>query len=221
MSLKTRVLLRLGASELSAVDGLRLHELQDAVLVDTDVDFAAEPAVLRAALETALGEGLAGHDDPRGVFCIPSVVEITRDAYLDVLEEVGEGGQWVSVATSAEGVGHGVADGMGALSAVLSSVMQHMPEAMVEAAGAAARGDLPGVSAVADQVASLMGSPVQAQGLEALVARMGGGELDLSSPAFQKLLEAVQAQMDDNPALVAQLRAQLFGAGSDDGEGDA
>jgi hypothetical protein len=212
--------------------GMRVEPLDDAVLVHTADSFAEEPAALARRLTAVLDTELADHDDPRGVFVLPSVASPTARSYAGVLDEVGAGGQWLAIAAPGEALdGFCVPDGFGGLAAVFGSMIQHMPEAVLEAAAAAARGDEAGFSAVGEHVAAMLGHVPARPGVlpdaqslgasaEGLLGMLSGAGLDVSSPAFQQALGAVEAELARDPARVRAIAEQLFGAqgGPDDGE---
>jgi hypothetical protein len=244
--------------DLAAESGVRAEALDDAQLLHTGLPFASEPELIVQRLQQALGEALDEHDDPRGVFLLPDVAAPKARAYLDVIDEVGEGGQWLPLPQEAQDFG--LPDGLGALSAVLGSMLQHMPESVLEAASAAARGDLDAFSQISEQVAAWMGHGRAAPAAHvdlgelarstrastawsgdvllargsarfdareqneedaalASLARLAGDgrSLDLSSPAFQQLLQALEGELEKAPEQVARIRALLFG--KPDGEG--
>lgn len=210
MAITAIVLLKVDSFTLAPESGMRAEALDDAVLLYTGMPFASEPTELTAKLQAVLGDVLDEHEDPRGVFVLPDVAGPKARSYLDVIDEVGEGGAWIPLA---QGGPFGLPDGLGALGAVLGSMLQNMPESVLEAASAAARGDMAAFSQVSDQVASLMGHGSGDVSFENLARLMGDGRaLDLSSPAFQQILQTLEGEMAKNPEQVERLRDQLFGA---------
>ena len=201
---------------------MRAEPLEDAVLLHTGLPFSMDPEVLLSRLAEALGEALlAEHGDPRGLFVLPDVAAPRARNYLDVLDEVGEGGVWLALEQAEQ---FHLPDGLGALGAVLGSMLQNMPESVLEAASAAARGDMEAFSQVSDQVAALMGHGRDGVSFEGLARLMGDGRaLDLASPAFQQILRTLEGEMARDPAQVERLRAQLFGGQGEpeDGEPEA
>lgn len=72
--------------------------LEDGLLVTTGLSMRSlEPDQLAAALASRLGDALAAHDDQRGVFVFPSVVQPKAQSYDAVIDEVAEAGEWLPV----------------------------------------------------------------------------------------------------------------------------
>jgi hypothetical protein len=210
MSIQAIALLKLDACEPNPESGMRVEALEDAVLVHTGLPFSSDPEELAARLRAALGAALEEHDDPRGIFVLPDVAKPMARSYVDVLDEVGEGGAWH--AHDHLGGSYGLPDGLGALGAVLGSMLQNMPESVLEAASAAARGDMAAFNQVSDQVASLMGHGGDNVSLASLARLVGDGRaLDPTSPAFQQILHTLEGELEKDPEQVARLAEQFFG----------
>ncbi len=217
MSIRAIALLKLDACEPTPESGMHVESLEDAVLVHTGLAFSSDPEELVARLHAALGGQLDDHDDPRGIFVLPDVARPRTRSYLDVLDEVGEGGSWLSFEQL--GSSFGLPDGLGALGAVLGSMLQNMPESVLEAASAAANGDMSAFSQVSDQVAALMGHGAEHVNFETMARLVGDGRaLDPSSPGFQQLLSALQGELEKNPEQVARIAEQFFGGPASDGD---
>ncbi len=218
MPINALVLLRADLTLPEAAHSMRLEALDDCTLIHTSVPFETDADELVARLRDVFGDALDEHDDPRGLFVLPEVARPKARAYLDVLEEVGEGGQWVSFG------GHetfAVPDGLGALSAVLGSMLEYMPESVLEAASAAATGNTAAFSQVSAQVASMMGHGPGDVSLAGLLKLGGDGRgLDLASPAFQQILSTLEQELEKDPSQAARLREGLFGVLAQDEDAD-
>ncbi|MFT3927198.1 MAG: hypothetical protein QM778_31925 [Myxococcales bacterium] len=211
MSITAVILLKVDSCSPAPQSGMRADLLEDAALLHTGLPFASEPDELLERVRAAVGDDLlAEHEDPRGLFVMPDVAAPRARSYLDVIDEVGEGGSWLPLEQASS---YGLPDGLGALGAVLGSMLQNMPESVLEAASAAARGDLAAFSQVSDQVASLMGHGSEGVSLASLARLMGDGRaLDPSSPAFQQILHTLEGELERNPEQVARIAEQFFGA---------
>jgi hypothetical protein len=74
----------------------RVAKLDDAVLLDTNVDFASEPEEILAAVRVAAGnDAVDDHEDDRGIFVLPAVARPTTTKYDDVIAEVADLGMWI------------------------------------------------------------------------------------------------------------------------------
>jgi hypothetical protein len=102
MSLDAHALLRLTAFEMPPPTEVR--SIGDAVLVRLPVGFASEPHELAASLRGLLGDRLASHVDPRGVFVLPGAAlehALRADGYDAAVALIGEAGMWVAPEASA------------------------------------------------------------------------------------------------------------------------
>src|SRR5690242_19178961 len=138
MGITAMALLKIRDLALPPEAGMRVEQLEDAVLIHTGESFALEPEELGDVLLDAVGAAITDHADPRGIFFLPDVAAPKARTYVGVIAEVADGGVWAQLGDMLESFGPG--DGLGALGAVLSSMIQYMPEAVVEAASAAAQG---------------------------------------------------------------------------------
>jgi hypothetical protein len=69
----------------------------DATACSLGIGFGTEPEELAAYVRQVAGTTLDLHQDPRGVFVVPSVAwKSSYSSYQAVLDEVGELGQWVT-----------------------------------------------------------------------------------------------------------------------------
>lgn len=94
-----------------------LRPLEDAVLFTSGLPYSADPLELAIRLVTDVGDALAAHHDPRGVFFFPSVAAPRSTTYEELIEEVGEGGGFVRIPAD-EGLGLDPQAIMGALGGV-------------------------------------------------------------------------------------------------------
>jgi hypothetical protein len=239
MAIEALALLKLSVPPAST--SARIDRLDDAVIVHTGADFAADPEELGAALLAAVGEDtLAQHHDPRGILFIPSVAAPKARAYEAVVAEVGEGGSWAQFEDDDD---EGAAD-FGDFGALLGNVMAQMPPSLLSAASAAAQGDRGALDAVSAQVQALLGSSPALQGLagqlsgmlgqagpgaapapsaelaslESMFASFGGGEA--ANAAFRDLAGSMQAELSRDPDKLKQLANSLLQGDSIDTEGE-
>ncbi|MDB4976016.1 MAG: hypothetical protein JWN48_4357 [Myxococcaceae bacterium] len=216
----------------------RVDRLDDAVLVHTGAEFAAEPEDLAEALIARVGaEALADHDDPRGILFIPDVAAPQARTYEAVVAEVGEGGVWAEL-ESADEPGQDADFG-----ALLGNVFAQLPPSLLAAASSAASGDRGSLDQVAAQVQALLGSspalqslagqlsgmlgqaggttsgpqpgaPAELASLEDMFASFGGG--DGANAALRSLASNMQAELERDPEKMQQLAQSLLGADAPD-----
>ncbi|MDQ3034767.1 MAG: hypothetical protein M3Y87_20315 [Myxococcota bacterium] len=235
MALDALALLRLPASDLPANAVHRT--LDDGVLVATRVSFASEPEELAQALRRVAGDSLERHRDPRGVLLMPDVARPQGKTYEAVVEEIGEGGTWISPDDDELEEGEGD---------LLASMMQAMNNPAMQDAIARARDAMMGAQpgAPADQermieiarsmsagIESGPGGDTEAE-MRAMIERHAGGAIPenagdgppvdvgalMSDPAFQRMVDGVRQQLLSDPSKMAELQALLAGAGEGDDE---
>jgi hypothetical protein len=245
MALDAIALLRLPASDMPPDAVLR--SLEDAVLVRTGAPFAAEPTELARALRRAAGDALDRHRDPRGVLFLPDVARPQGCRYDDVVEEIGEGGTWLSRA-EAMALGDEDDEDEGGDGDLLASMMQAMASPEMQSAMARARDAGMGAQGGAERdhmlelARSMTGAsdpdgalPAERE-MRALVERHAPGAsadaempVDLGAlmgdPAFQQMIDDVRSKLLSDPDKVAELQS-LFGLmdaedDDDDEEGGA
>jgi hypothetical protein len=218
-----------------APHGLRTQLLEDAVLVHTQRPFDTAPQELAALLREALGDAFEGHDDPRGLFILPSVAAPTAQRYEQVLEEVGAGGFWI--APSELG-----APSEPDLAALLGGMLgQSAGDLLQSIARAAEAGDAGMLQQMAQNLDALLdpSTPPNAEALaqaaqfltggrgpdpaalEQLLTRLGSGTVpelekllasDAPAPTdLQDLVSNLQSQLAADPALLSGLMEHFFG----------
>jgi hypothetical protein len=199
---------------------VKVEQLDDALLLHTDLDFTQEPEDLATALRQALGEDLARrHQDARGVFLIPSIAGPRARSYAAVIEEVGEGGVWaVWRPVHAAGV-QGAAPGLDQL---FNQMLGQMPGSLA-AAASSLRADPNAMRAASEQLPGLLGDPselahlmsgVQEQ-LPQLADMLRGMGIDVTSPEFQAMSRDLGAQLAQDPERLAKLAENLFAEAHD------
>ncbi len=101
---------------------LSARTLEDATALHLALRFDTPEATLGSVLRRDLGDLIEVHGDPRGVFVFPSVAQVEATTYEAALEELGEGGMWITVPAPADarvgpadamGIFQGLAAGMG------------------------------------------------------------------------------------------------------------
>ncbi len=96
MSIDAVALVRIPEWEPS--EDLDVRELEDGSLVFLDVPFESDPDTIFDALESAVGDDMYDHDDPRGIFVLPDAAEPEdAETYEAVIAAVGEAGTWLSI----------------------------------------------------------------------------------------------------------------------------
>ena len=198
---------------------VKLEQLDDAVLLHTDLDFAEEPEDLAATLREVLGEDLAlRHQDERGLFLIPSIAGPRSRSYATVIDEVGEGGVWAAwlpAAAAPPGIEN-----------LLSQMLGQMP-ASLAAAASSLRSDPNAMRAASQQLPDLLGDPSELanlmsgvqQQMPQLADMLRGMGLDITSPEFQAMSRDLGSQLARDPDQLAKLAENLFAEAHDD-EGD-
>lgn len=238
MALDALALLRLSPSDLPANAVHRT--LDDGVLVDTRVSFASEPEELAHALRRIAGDALDRHRDPRGVLLMPDVARPQGKTYDAVVDEIGEGGTWVSPDDEEQGD-----EGDGDL---LATMMQAMSNPGMQDAIARARDAMMGAQAGAppDQERMVELARSMSAGIEvgpggqteaemrAMIERHAGGAIPesagdglpvdigalMSDPAFQRMVDGVRQQLLSDPSKMAELQALLEMSGDEEDDED-
>ncbi|MET0285406.1 MAG: hypothetical protein ABW352_13080 [Polyangiales bacterium] len=205
----------------------RADALADGVILHTSLDFASDPEDLSVSLATELGEALIAHDDPRGIFFIPSVAAPQATTYEAVIAEVGEGGVWgPSAAQLAESVQQ--TD----FSEILGGMLAQLPPSLMSSAQAAMAGDRNALGAMTSQLQSMLGGSdalaglaqqlggmmeqreekpagEQLAALEQAFSSFGASEAEQSS--LREMVINMQTELLNDPSKLEQLTQQLFG----------
>ncbi|HEX5655732.1 MAG TPA: hypothetical protein VFX59_00995 [Polyangiales bacterium] len=205
----------------------RVQTLSDGVILHTQLDFSSDPEDLSMALANSVGEALFTHEDPRGIFFIPSVAAPKATSYDAVIAEVGEGGVWgPSPAQLAESVQQ---TDFGEL---LGGMLAQLPPSLMSSAQAAISGDRGALDAMTSQLQAMLGGSPALAGL----AQQLGGMMDQREPPAGEQLAAIdqafasvgaseddqnslremvinmQTELMNDPSKLDQLTQQLFGA---------
>jgi hypothetical protein len=201
----------------------RVDTLSDAVILHTQLDFASDPEDLSVSLAAELGQALFSHEDPRGIFFIPSVAAPKGTSYDAVIEEVGEGGVWgpspAQLAQSMQETDYGE---------LLGGMLAQLPPSLMSSAQAALSGDRDALGAMTSQLqAMLSGSPAlaglaqqlteqrepqageQLAALDQVFASFGASEAEQSS--LREMVMNMQTELMNDPSKLDQIAQQLFG----------
>jgi hypothetical protein len=216
MGISAIALLRLGPDTRLTAAPARVKVLDDAILLDTQADFAKSPEDLTRIVRQQVGDAIdREHTDARGIFFVPNVAAPTSRTYAGVIEEVGEGGVWGPLRVAASPLTAAMAGG--SLGALLGGLLEQMPSSVLESVGAAARGQSGAFEAASAQLQATLaknsGDP-NALNVANLGAMLESSGIDLN--AMQALVSQVGAALEQDPARAAALAEQLFGAGADD-----
>ena len=210
------------SGKLTGADGVafRVKALDDGLLVYTGLSLRdTEPEEIAATLRHRLGAVLDAHDDERGVMVFPERVRASGSRYAEVVETLGDLGEWISLD---EGEEADEADE--AAPTDLESLMSQM------------MGDPSQMQGLWQQAQRMMADPAMQQQLMAAAAQMMGGmpgggeegEEGEASPGglpglggldFGALAAQAQQLMSEDPELVRRLQQQL-GGGDDEDEAD-
>lgn len=204
MAITALVLLRMPPSSTSE----RVTALTDGVILHSELDFSLEPEALSQALVERLGEALFAHEDPRGIFFIPSVAAPRAQSYEAVIAEVGEGGVWGPSPLSLM-----QSDDSADLGALLGGMLAQLPPSLAASAQAAMSGDPAALAAMGAEVQALIGAaPALTQMLAQLTGEQAAepGEQGPESPLPQ-LMREMQEQLMSDPSKLEQLMQQMFG----------
>lgn len=160
-----------------------VRPLEDGILFECGLPYATEPLELAMSLVRDLGEVLAEHEDPRGVYFFPSVADPKATTYEGVLAEVGEGGAFVRIPAD--------------------EAMHFDPRAMLEGLG--------GMNA--DMLSSfdaLLSDPRLMSAVEQVQSRLAAGEGEDLLSIAQSMAEQMVAS---NPELVEELGRKFQAGG--------
>jgi hypothetical protein len=214
-------LLKVPSLPLPTTGPVRVEALDDSVLLHTSLDFADDPEDVAAAVRSLVGETLAvQHQDPRGLFLVPSVAVPKSRRYDQVVEEVADGGVWAPWSEEL-----GVASQLGAaapdLGGMLGAMLGQMPEGMFERAAAGLRDDPSALKDAAAQLPGMLQNPGALQDLlqqgssqmPELAGMLKGLGLDMSSPEMSKIASGLQDELSRDPSRLLAMAESLFAGG--------
>jgi hypothetical protein len=220
---------------------LAARSLEDATCLGLSFRFDTPEATLGSVLRRDLGELIEAHGDERGVFVYPSVAQLEATTYDAALEELGEGGMWITIPPASEarvgprdalGVFQGLAGGLGPdLLGQMREMMEGDEGAMMQ--GAMMQGAMEG--GLADFAKGILENEEMRGMLEGMASQLfGGGEVDgdilgkaremaekatAADPELAKRAEALaKSQAEIDPEMLAQLAGRLGLSIDDDGE---
>lgn len=237
MGLQAIALLRLSASDLP--EGAVERALGDAVLVKAGVTFVSEPDQLARALRRVAGDALDRHRDPRGVLLMPDVARPQGTTYDAIVEEVGEGGTWISLDEEEDDDDAGDGDLLATMMQAMASpgmqdVLSKARDAMMGGEGA------PGADRMMELARSMSQGITAGPGgqaerdMRAMVERHAGSVVDdaddggmpmdlgalMSDPVFQQMVDGVRQQLLSDPGKMAELQALLERAADEEEDDD-
>lgn len=204
-------------------------DLEDGILLATGVGFDAEPDEIAVALRRMLGSALDVHEDARGVFVFPDVVEPEARKYDDVIAEMGEGGMWCPIARP-EAVleaDEGEEQAFGDLGAAMNELLGAIPPGFTEEMQRSmASGETPDLATLAARLEAALGGPEQMQALasqmmralnvpppgapDVAVADTADGEADADMEALAARARELAKQMHpESPEELARIEAEL------------
>jgi hypothetical protein len=131
MPMNTAVVLRVANASFPTT--LETIALEDATLVYTDLPFETDRTELTDQLADLLDEALDDHEDARGLYVFPTVVKPKAKTYEAVLEELGEGGEWLAMGATAPMMS--LQDAMASMSEMLPAEMRSGFDQAVQNAG--------------------------------------------------------------------------------------
>ncbi|MEM9067928.1 MAG: hypothetical protein AAGE52_05455 [Myxococcota bacterium] len=194
-----------------------LEPLHDAVRIHLGVRFDSEPADVGIAVRHILGDAADLHSDERGVYVYPDIARSRETTYDAVLEDMGEGGMWVPLA-SAEDARLGADETMGLFDAV-QGMMGGDLLGQVQAALSDPGGDA--MQSLAGLASQLLENPELRQSVQSAAEKlMAGGQLpgEVAGDSEGLLAQAssIASQVaGDNPELLAQIAAKM-GSGEEE-----
>ena len=153
MRIEAIALLQLRDLRPPADSGARVTSLDDSLLLHTGATFESDPETLANVVRVLAGEQLTQHEDPRGIFFIPSVAAPSARTYRAVIEEIGEGGMWAP--RPRRGSMGGPDDSFEAL---LGSMLGQIPSGLLEqVTRAATQGDAGTLERMTSDLQALLG----------------------------------------------------------------
>lgn len=193
---------------------LEARALDDCTTLNLAFRFDTPESTLGSVLRRDLGELIEAHDDERGVFVYPSVAHLQATDYEGALEELGEGGMWVSI-PEAEGARVGAGDALGVFQGLAGGLGPDLIGQVQQMVGNMPKGDdgqpqLP--AGLAEFAKGFLENPEMRGMIEGMAQQVlgGGGVPDDLLGKAQEVAEKATAA---NPELAAQ--AQAMAGGSD------
>lgn len=204
MSITAIALLTVERTALPPDLALRIDVLDDALLLHLDEDFGSEPETLSLTTRAVVGEALeAQHQDPRGIFFLPSVAAPSGRTYEAVVAEIGEGGVWGPLPTVLED------DDSDALGNLLGNLLGQMPPSLLGAAQAAAAGNHDALAAMGAHMQALMDSSPALKGLAeqltGMLPQSPGQGVGANLPSPAQLEQMMKGGQLPDPAQLAQM----------------
>ena len=192
---------------------LEARALEDATTLHLALRFDTPESTLGSVLRRDLGDLIEAHGDPRGVFVYPSVAQVEATTYEGALEELGEGGMWVSV-PAAKDARVGPADAMGVfqgLAAGLGPDMFRQVEQMLGGAGGDDDDDLE-AGGLAEFAQGLLANPEMRGMIEGLAGQLFGGQGGQGGQAdpgdlMGRAREMAAKAVENDPGLLAKAEA--------------
>jgi hypothetical protein len=222
-------LLKVPSLPLPSTGPVRVETLDDSVLLHTTLDFADDPEDLAGAVRSLLGEGLASqHQDPRGLFLIPSVGAPRARSYAQVIAEVADGGVWAPWTLGAQ-PGVPLTAAGPELAGIFGSMLGQMPEGMLAQAAASLKQDPSALQQAAAQLPGLLQDPNALQGLleqgQSQMPELAGmlQAMGVSGSQLSEITKGLQEELARDPSRLLAMAEGLFGApvqGEDDDDKD-
>lgn len=196
---------------------ISLELLDDGIRLHLGLRFDDEPERLGLRIRKLLGDVADRHDDEQGAYIYPDVASSSESTYAGWLEDMGEGGMFVAIA-SADDARLRASDAMGIFDAVQGmmggDLMGQMQQALADPSGDAMKS----LAAMAGQL--LQDDGLRAQVQSAAEKMLGEGGLQ-GLPGSEDILEQAKSLAgqvaDGNPDLIRELSGKL-GASSESEE---
>jgi len=190
---------------------LALEPLDDGIRLHLGLRFDDDPGRLGLRIRKLLGAVADHHDDERGAYIYPDVASSSESTYAGWLEDMGEGGMFVAIA-SADDARLRASDAMGIFDAVQGmmggDLMGQMQQALADPSGDAMKS----LAAMAGQLLQDDGLRQQVQSAAEKMLGEGGLQgLAGSEDILEKAKSLAGQVADDNPDLIRELSGKLDG----------
>ena len=203
-----------------------VRALEDASLIYTSARFDNEPDEVALHLRQLLGQLLDQHDDERGLLLFPDVLEPSSSNWAELVDEVGEGGDWTPIVPEGYVPRRLREAPDGSMQAIMGELMGSMGAEIGQLQQALFSGDQQGLAAAAQKFEQQLATSGQQDKLQAALGDWLGGAAgspdlaaqleampglpeDLGSMDMQALLDKAGAIAQAHPELEATLRAQM------------